>query len=476
MDCQLGNFNAPSGSIVTLPIKKLHTHQAMKKIITVLIAILCSLNASASINPKPFTVPELTDWQGAEGSMQLSGRVVVNQKSLMPTAKAFVADCQTLLGRKLTVVDHGKAKSGDILLRQHGDKSLGTEGYRLEVGGTCVLTAATPRGAFWGTRTLLQWLEQNAALPCGKAVDVPQYRLRGFMFDVGRKYIPIDYLRQLVRILAYYKMNTLQLHLNDNGFKQYFGDDWKATSAAFRLECDTYPGLTAKDGSYTKAEFIDLQKLAESLGVEIVPEIDSPAHSLAFTHYRPSLASKEIGMDHLDIFKPEVYNFMDSLFAEYLGGREPVFRGQHVNIGTDEYDNSTQERKEQFRHYTDHYLALLQDFGKKPMLWGALTHDDGQTPVRNKGVLMCLWSNYMAEPKEMKRQGWQLVSMPDWQVYIVPLADYYHDYLPCDKLYEEWTPAHFGPVVFDEQDPQLEGGMFALSTTCTTASSLCFRP
>ena len=63
--------------------------------------------------------------------------------------------------------------------------------------------------------------------------------------------------------------------------------------AAFRLECDTYPGLTAKDGSYTKQEFIDLQKLGEQNYVEIIPEIDVPAHSLAFTQYKPEIGSKK---------------------------------------------------------------------------------------------------------------------------------------------------------------------------------------
>ena len=61
------------------------------------------------------------------------------------------------------------------------------------------------------------------------------------MIDVGRKYIPMDYLRQLVKVMAYYKMNTLQVHLNDNGFKQYFGNDWAKTPAAFRLESDFFP-------------------------------------------------------------------------------------------------------------------------------------------------------------------------------------------------------------------------------------------
>ncbi len=83
---------------------------------------------------------------------------------------------------------------------------------------------------------------------------------------------------------------------------------------------------------YTKKEFVDLQKLAEQNYVEIIPEIDIPAHSLAFSHYKPELGSKEFVMDHLDLFKPEVYTFFDALFKEYLEGEEPVFRGNKVHV------------------------------------------------------------------------------------------------------------------------------------------------
>ena len=55
------------------------------------------------------------------------------------------------------------------------------------------------------------------------------------MIDCGRKFIPMSYLQDLVKIMAYYKMNTLQVHLNDNGFKQYFDNNWDKTYAAFRL-------------------------------------------------------------------------------------------------------------------------------------------------------------------------------------------------------------------------------------------------
>ena len=244
------------------------------------------------------------------------------------------------------------------------------------------------------------------------------------MIDCGRKFIPMSYLQDLVKIMAYYKMNTLQVHLNDNGFKQYFDNNWDKTYAAFRLESETYPGLTARDGSYSKKEFIDFQKQAATNFVEIIPEIDIPAHSLAFTHYKPEIGSKEYGMDHLDLFKPETYQFADNLFKEYLKGDDPVFVGKRVHIGTDEYSNAKKEVVEKFRALTDHYIRLVEGFGKQAVIWGALTHAKGDTPVKSENIIMNAWYNGYADPATMIKDGYQLISIPDAMVYIVPLAGY----------------------------------------------------
>lgn len=435
-----------------------------KKILT--LAACCMLSAGAlwaDINPKPFVVPELKTWSGAEGQTALSGRIVVKNAKLKAVAAALAADYKEMFGKELTIVN-GATKGGDVVLSLKKDKALGDEGYTMNVGSAVEITAATERGAFWATRTLLQIAEQHkdGNLPKGKTTDVPEYKLRGFMIDCGRKFIPMSYLRDLAKIMAYYKMNTLQVHLNDNGFRQYFGGDWNKTQAAFRLECDTYPGLTAKDGSYSKQEFIDFQKLAEQNGVEVIPEIDAPAHSLAFTQYKNEIGSKEYGMDHLDLFNPETYKFMDGLWKEYIGGKNPVFIGKRVHIGTDEYSNAKKDVVEKFREFTDHYIKYVESFGKQAVVWGALTHANGDTKVKNKDVLMDIWFNGYADPVEMKKQGYKLVSIPDGLVYIVPAAGYYYDYLNCQYLYEHWTPAVIGNKTFEENDPMIEGGMFAV--------------
>ena len=433
----------------------------MKKVLILMAMVLCQAFAIAQTNEKPFVVPELTHWSGAPGSMKLSGIIVVTNKNLLKTAQELKSNYSLLFGSDLTITTK-KAQDGDIVLAIKQDKNLGKEGYRLTIGKNCQISATSTTGAFWATQTILQMLQGQKDLPCGEAMDVPQYGMRGFMLDVGRKFFPISYLKNLIRIMAYHKMNTLQIHLNDNAFKYYFGNDWSKTPGDFRLESDTYPGLASKDGHYTKAEFIDLQKFAESLGVNIIPEIDSPAHVLAFTHYKPSLGSKEFGMDHFNIDNPEVYTFMDKLFDEYLSGKDPVFRGKYVNIGTDEYNNSTEELREKFRAYTNHYLELIKKYGKTPVLWGALNFAPGKTPVSPKGAIMGMWSDYMAKAADMKADGWTMICMPDIWVYIVPLADYYHDFLPTEDIYNNWTPAKFGDTTLVEKDPQIAGGMFAL--------------
>ena len=426
-----------------------------------------SLGVNAAVNPKPFVIPELKEWKGGDGAFVPTGstRIVcpAGQAELLRIARMLADDCETMFGYKPQVVE-GKGGVGDIILSLRKDKKLGNEGYAVRVTDRVQLSAPQPIGVYWGTRTLLQIAEQsdNRQLPKGELRDFPDYAIRGFMIDCGRKFIPLAFLQDYVKMMAYYKMNTLQIHLNDNGFKQYFEHNWNKTYAAFRLESDTYPGLAAKDGHYTKREFIDLQKQAENCFVEIIPEIDAPAHTLAFTHYKPEIGSKEYGMDHLDLFNPETYKFMDGLFKEYLEGDEPVFRGKKVHIGTDEYSNKKKDVVEKFREFTDRYIRYVEGFGKQACVWGALTHANGETPVKSDNVLMWAWYNGYAAPKEMVKQGYKLVSIPDGLVYSVPAAGYYQDYLNTEYLYNNWTPAHVGKVVFDEKDPAILGGMFAV--------------
>ena len=430
----------------------------------------------AAVNPRPFTIPAIHEWKGGEGTitLQAQSRILYADARLQPAAEALARDLQTVTGQCFAVASSKKGGEADILLIYKANKNLGDEGYTIDISKD-IRIEATERGALHAAQTLLQigvkstpsnLLDSRGTasltFPKGRIADRPDYPMRGLMLDCGRKYIPMAYLRRLVRTMAYYKMNTLSIHLNDNGMRNYFHDSWDENYAAFRLESERFPELTAQDGSYSKAEFRQFVLEAAALGVEIIPEIDSPAHSLAFTHYRPSLGSKEYGMDHLELTNPEVIPFIDSLYAEYLEGPEPVFAGPRVHIGTDEYSNRRQEIVELFRSFTDHLIHTVESFGKQAALWGALTHARGTTPVKVDNVLMYCWYNGYAKPDSMHTLGYDMLCVPDRTAYIVPAAGYYYDYLNIPLLYKDFSPANIAGVRFPERDPQIKGGMFAV--------------
>jgi hexosaminidase len=442
-----------------------------------LLSLFFLLSAPASLvmaqtkvpNAAPFVIPGLQEWQGSSGyyTIQHNSAIVVEPAaadSFLSAARILQEDLRQWIPGPAIPVRIGQPGPGDIFLRrQASDTSLGQEGYLLKVEAASLqISACAAHGLFWGTRTLLQVLEQDSLhrrFPCGTAKDYPRYAIRGFVLDDGRKFFSLDFLRKYIKLMAYYKMNDFHIHLNDNGFKKHFNNNWDSTYAAFRLQSDTYPGLTAKDGSYTKQEFKDLQAMARSYGVNIVPEIDVPAHSLAFSRLRPEIGSKKYGMDHLDLDNPVTYQVIDSIFAEYLAGPDPVFSGPEVHIGTDEY---AKEAAESFRAFTDHYIRYVEHYGKKVRIWGALTHAQGKTPVKAEGVTMNLWYNGYADPVAMKKLGYELISTPDGWLYIVPAAGYYYDYLNLPHLFQKWEPAQVGDVRFAPADPQLKGGSFAV--------------
>ena len=435
------------------------------KRVTCLICGICFCFGIYAQQQKPFVIPELKEWKGATGFFmpKQSVRIIYGAPGLQKIARQFAADYKALFG-VLPEIAEGKPCKGDFFFTIKRDKKLEKEGYDIVIGDYVKVSANEPVGVYWATRTLLQMGEQykNGNLPKGHIRDWPDYGIRGLLIDCGRKFIPMNYLCDLACIMSYYKMNFMHVVLNNNGFKAYFNDDWNQTYAAFRLECETYPGLTARDGYYTKKEFVHFQEEAAERFVEIIPEIDVPAHSLAFSHYKPELGSKEYGMDHLNLSHPEVYSFVDALFKEYLDGENPVFRGPRVHIGTDEYSNKKKEVVEQFRAFTDHYIKFVEGFGKQACVWGALTHAAGETPFKSDNVIMYAWYNGFANPKDMVQQGYNLISIPDGLTYIVPLAGYYWDYLNTERLYKQWTPAHVADVVFEEKDPAIIGGMFAV--------------
>ena len=438
----------------------------MRKLLFTLYCLSVACFIVSEQEPCPSVIPALQQWKGGNGKLFLpaEGRIVVNpdnEVQLLSTARILVDDLKELMDWNYTI-KIGKPRKNDIYLSLiNTDKELGDEGYVLVTNHYASIKAPTAKGLFWGTRSLLQILyNQQGKLPKGTARDFPKFPNRGFMLDVARKFFTLDYLRKYVKILSFYKMNEFQIHLNDNGFPQFFNNDWNMTYAAFRLESERFPGLTAKDGSYTKQEFSDLQRMGMDYGVNVIPEIDVPAHSLAFTHYKPEIGSKEYGMDHLDLYKDETYYFLDTLFDEYLSGEHPVFIGTDVHIGTDEYNK---KEAEQYRYFTDRYLKYIEKYGKNPRMWGGLKWLPGKTPVKAEGVTVNAWSYDWIDPEASLKDGYQLINTCDTYLYIVPGAGYYREFLDHKWIYESWSPWLMNRnQTLPEGTPGVLGGMFAV--------------
>lgn len=415
----------------------------------------------------PKVIPALQKWESAKGFLLLKekGTIYVSEEDkdqLEWCASQLAEDIKEMFGWQYSVEVGRPSKNAIILSLDDSAVKQGEESYEMKISDNVTIKASDKKGVFWGTRTLLQMIcNQPSGLQKGKAIDYPEYSSRGFMIDVGRKFFSLNFLKEYIKIMAFYKMNELQVHLSDNGFVEFFNNDWNKTYSAYRLESERYPGLAAKDGHYTKEEFRNLQIWAAKQGIKIIPEIDVPAHSLAFVHYNPNLAAscKEYGMDHLDLYKDEVYTFVDNLFDEYLSGDNPVFIGNEVHIGTDEYN---MKEGEQFRVFTNHCINMVKKYGKTPRLWGSLNQMKGNTKVDLNGTVVSAWNYDWMDMESAIKAGAKVVNMCDNFLYIVPAVNYYHDFLDYKWLYENWTPEMMKEGHKMEKNPNILGAMFAV--------------
>lgn len=406
-----------------------------KLVFSLVAALACTVRAAE----KPATIPEVTTWTASAGSL----RVGDDYKALV--------DVKT--DKKAT--------------------DLGDEGYEIKIGPKRIrVRARTRTGLFYAAQTIKQMVKTSGGeLPCGTITDVPKYRVRGFVFDVGRLPVPLEFLYEVVDIMASFKMNDLQLHLNDNyiwhgDYAKEGKDPFKESYAAFRLE-SKIADLTAKDVSYTKAQFFDLVVYAKKKGVRIVPEIDTPGHALALTRVRPDLIyqgpmsdpSKRCEM--LDAAKPEALEFACEVFDEYLlaeGNRPATFAGcPIVHVGSDEFFGANED----YRRYVDALLRHVASRGYTPRLWGSLRRKAGQTPVCAEGVQMNIWSRDWGRAKESIDLGYDIINTMDRDLYLVPTANYYRMDRNLKHLWEHWLPHVIGPDTIEPDHPQLLGASWA---------------
>lgn len=419
-----------------------------------------------SPNECPNVTPQLAEWRGGEGQCRLNAysKVVVDEAiwsdDLRMSLETLFAHVETGLliqfgakaGEPLVwPVLPGSVndlQDGDIFLsREFIENGLGDEGYTINIKEYCNIQAPTDKGLLYGMITVLQMTRnEKGRIPQGTIRDYPIYDVRGFGIDVARKKVSMEMLYDILWMMSYYKMNDLEIHLNDNTILTTSEmvdsiDHALQAESAFRIESNVQNDqgvmLTSTDYAYTKAAFRQFILDAKKCGVNVVPEFDTPAHSLAITKLFPKYALKKRNesVDQIDLSKSGAKKLVKSIWDEMLTDEKAPFADADIiNIGMDEYYGDG----EQFRKYMSDTAEFVKEQGKTVRLWGSLSNVEGNTMPAADNLQMNIWSLDWADPEEMYEAGYSLINMQSNHLYLIPGGGY--DHLDLDKIWSEWEP------------------------------------
>ena len=375
------------------------------------------------------------------------------------------------------------------------------EGYVLRISNDKIeIVGSDKAGVFYGIQTLRQLLsiakiEKSGLLPVVVIVDAPRFFVRTHLLDVARHFVPKEDLFTYIDLLSQFKINTLHLHLSDNegwrleipeldelvsyGAKRAFSSNalepafgtadniigtpvneevanfWvKPAWQGFEDAMNNFVGMGS--GFYTTKDFEEILIFAEQRNIEVICEIDLPAHARAaiesmeyrYQKYKdtnPELANefrlidpKDSSEDKRTIVNPSLkstYNFVNKVFKEvkarYDAAKVP-FKAFH--IGCDEVpgvsENTTWSKSPEFQKAGYSCKELLTQFvmiqnyiinslGATTHIWAESLdsiRDDKSSYelLKRTGVVVHPWNNIWAGPKqsacyELANDGFKVV-------------------------------------------------------------------
>lgn len=364
-----------------------------------------------------------------------------------------------------------------IFLELNRNKEIPEEGYELSAGRAGVrITGRTPAGVFYGLQTLLQMLppqiynqqrqkEVEWRIKGAEMVDYPQYPWRGMMLDVSRYFFGKHYVLKFIDMMAMYKLNKLHLHLIDD--------------AGWRLEIKKYPKLTSiggfrgkgierTGGYYTQEDIKEIVAYAAARNIEVIPEIEVPAHTLAAIAAYPFLSCREepvevqtehsISKELYCVGKESTFEFL----ADVLDEAFALFPGKYIHIGGDEarYDRwaecpHCQKRKADLGLETEAELQVyfnrrMQEmasaYGKTILGWDEIIEEG----LKEKAVGM-IWHNKEKTFAATKMGHEVVMALTAHAYFDVPESD-----LPGEVKGATWLP----PISLQQAyrfDPMIEG-------------------
>ena len=268
------------------------------------------------------------------------------------------------------------SKEGQVLFVT--DSSLKTEAYLLKVTPEQILIKASDtKGFFYALQSIRQLLP--AAIESGQPVknvawsvpavtiqDEPRFGFRGLLLDPVRCFIPKENVLRIIDCMAMLKINKLHFHLtDDNGWRIEIKKYPRLTEVgAWRVDRTDVPFHSRRNpkrgeptpigGFYTQEDIREIVAYAADRQIEVIPEIDVPAHSNAALAAYPQLACPVVkdfigvlpglgGRNSEIIYcagNDSVFTFLQDIFDEIL----TLFPSRYIHVGGDEARKTNWEK------------------------------------------------------------------------------------------------------------------------------------
>eukprot|EP01047_Picozoa_sp_COSAG01_P039753 COSAG01_NODE_3303_length_6294_cov_3.018402_2_plen_967_part_00 len=195
--------------------------------------------------------------------------------------------------------------------------------------------------------------------------DGPDYKFRALMVDCGRRFVPMQTLRELLDGMSYAKMSVLNFHASEYGF--------------FRIQIHAFPELTAGLGSafYSQQDIADIVRYAYLRGIRVIPQIDVPGHSSGLIPLKPRGVAFCEDTDSLycstSHCQTQLYDdpagktlaAVTQIYEELLA----LFPDRVFDIGGDETKVLANCTMKNLQGFEDKVMALITARGKRPLGW-----------------------------------------------------------------------------------------------------------
>ncbi|MER5631702.1 family 20 glycosylhydrolase [Streptomyces nitrosporeus] len=426
---------------------------------------------SYPLSEAPRTVPAVREHTPARGPGWKPGK----NSTVVAADQALADEAKTLAG-ELGISYRGEtaARAGDVELALGKKGEGGAESYTLKTSGNRVtISGPDQAGVFYGTRTLVQSLAADDTVPEGVVRDAPDRPQRGFNLDIARKHYSAEWIEARLREMADLKLNQLGLHFSDD--------------QAFRIESETHPEVVSED-HLTKAEVRRIVKLAQSLHITVIGEIDSPGHLGAVLKAHPGLQLRDTQgtarQGAVDISKAESAEIVDDLLREYA----ELFPGQWFHVGADEYQALTVSdpaasypqlavaAREKYgdgatvQDLTEGWLndraAVVRKAEKIPKAWNDGFFSGGAVTA-GKDIEVEYWTGKeigARPPQDYLAEGRKVINLNDEFLYYVLGEPNEFVYPTGERIYEQWTPFVLRGTepVAKRYSKQILGGRFAV--------------